>query len=197
MGSDGLYYTQAQIKDIIKYADDRGIRVVPEFDLPGHSTSWFVGYPEYASAPGPYKIERKWGIFNPTFNPTLNKTYEFFDAFFKEMSQLFPDEYMHIGGDENNGKQWNANQEIQKFMKEHNIPDNHSLQSYFNQKLLGILTKYHKKMVGWEEILHPNMPKNIVIQSWRGAQSLKEAATTGYQVILSKGYYIDLIHSSS
>ncbi len=66
MGSDGLYYSQAQIKDIIKYADDRGIRIVPEFDLPGHSTSWFVGYPEYASAPGPYKIERKWGVFNPT-----------------------------------------------------------------------------------------------------------------------------------
>ncbi len=196
MGSDGLYYTQVQIKDIIKYADDRGIRVIPEFDLPGHSTSWFVGYPEYASAPGPYKIERKWGVFDPTFNPTLDKTYEFFDAFFKEMAGLFTDDYMHIGGDENNGKQWNANQEIQKFMKEHNIQDNHSLQSYFNQKLLGILTKYHKKMVGWEEILHPNMPKNIVIQSWRGAKSLKEAATTGYQVILSKGYYIDLIHST-
>ncbi len=196
MGSDGLFYSQAQIKDIIKYADDRGIRVVPEFDLPGHSTSWFVGYPEYASAPGPYKIERKWGVFDPTFNPTLNKTYELFDAFFKEMSELFTDEYIHIGGDENNGKQWNANQEIQKFMKGHNIPDNHSLQSYFNQKLLGILTKYHKKMVGWEEILHPDMPKNIVIQSWRGAQSLMEAATTGYQVILSKGYYIDLNHST-
>ena len=196
MGSDGFYYTQAQIKDIIKYANDRGIRVVPEFDLPGHSTSWFVGYPEYASAPGPYKIERRWGIFDPTFNPTLEKTYKFFDEFFKEMSELFPDEYMHIGGDENNGKQWNANQEIQQFKKDQNIPDNHSLQSYFNQNLLGILTKYHKKMVGWEEILHPNMPKNIVIQSWRGAQSLKEAATTGYQVILSKGYYIDLNHST-
>ncbi len=112
------------------------------------------------------------------------------------MSQLFPDEYMHIGGDENNGKQWNANQDIQQFMKKHNIPDNHSLQSYFNQKLLGILTKYHKKMLGWEEILHSDMPKNIVIQSWRGVQSLKQAATKGYQAILSNGYYIDLNHST-
>ncbi|MHB1687864.1 MAG: beta-N-acetylhexosaminidase [Ignavibacteriaceae bacterium] len=192
MGSDGLFYTQVQIKDIIKYANDRGIRVVPEFDLPGHSTSWFVGYSQYASAPGPYSIERKFGVFDPTFNPTIEKTYEFLDKFFEEMSKLFPDEYMHIGGDENNGKQWNTNPEIQAFMKKHKIPDNQSLQSYFNKRLLTILTKYHKKMVGWEEILHPGMPKNIVIQSWRGEKSLENAASKGYQVILSKGYYIDL-----
>ncbi len=197
LGSDGLYYSQSQIKDIIQYAYDRGIFIVPEFDLPGHSTSWFVGYPEYASAPGSYTIERKFGIFNPTFNPTLEKTYKFLDKFFKEMSNLFPGEYMHIGGDENNGKQWNANPEIQAFMKKHNIPDNPSLQSYFNKRLLAILTKYHKKMVGWEEILHPGMPKSIVTQSWRGAKSLEEAATTGYQVILSKGYYIDLSQPTS
>ena len=197
MGSDGNYYTQAQIKDVIKYANDRGIRVIPEFDLPGHSTSWFVGYPQYASAPGPYKIERKWGVFNPTFDPTNPKTYVFLDKFIKEMAKLFPDKYMHIGGDENNGKQWDANPKIQKFMKRHKIPDNHALQAYFNQHLLKILTKYHKRMVGWEEILHKNMPKNIVIQSWRGEKSEQEAASKGYQVMLSKGYYIDLSQPTS
>ena len=204
MGSDGLFYTQDQVKDIIKYANERGIRVVPEFDLPGHSTSWFAGYPEYASLPAeqadshvPYKIERKWGVFDPTFNPTVEKTYKFLDAFFKEMCKLFPDEYMHIGGDENSGKQWDANPEIQAFMKKHNIPDNNSLQSYFNKRLLAILTKYHKKMVGWDEILHPGMPKNIVIQSWRGIKSLKDAVTKGYQVVLSNGYYIDLNQSAA
>ncbi len=197
MGSDGLYYTQRQIKEIIKYANDRGIRVVPEFDLPGHSTSWFVGYPEYASAPGPYSIERNFGTFNPTFNPTIEKTYKFLDEFFGEMSKLFPDDYMHIGGDENNGKQWSANREIQSFMKKNNISDNNSLQSYFNKRLLTILTKYHKKMIGWDEILQPDMPKSIVIQSWRGEKSIKEAASKGYQVIRSNGYYIDLNQPAS
>ncbi len=193
LGSDGFYYTQAQIREIISYAADRGIRVIPEFDIPGHATSWFVGYPELASAPGPYSIERGWGVKNPTFNPTLEKTYEFFDAFFKEMAQLFPDEYMHIGGDENNGKQWDANPQIQQFMKQHNIADNHALQSYFNKRILKILTKYGKKMVGWDEIFQPDMPVNIVIQSWRGKKAMVKAAQKGYRTILSNGYYIDLI----
>ena len=196
LGSDGNYYTQNQIKEIIKYADDRGIRVMPEFDLPGHATSWLTAYPEYASAPGPYSIERNWGVFDPTFNPVKKETYEFFDKFFKEMSELFTDDYIHIGGDENNGKQWDENPEIQKFMKENNIPDNHTLQSYFNTHLLKILTKYGKKMIGWDEIFHPDLPKSIVIQSWRGKESLEEAARLGYRGILSQGYYIDLNQST-
>jgi hexosaminidase len=193
LGSDGFYFTQQEIKDIIKYCDDRGIRVMPEFDIPGHSTSWFVGYPELSSAPGPYTIERRWGVFDPVFNPTKEETYQFFDKFFAEMTSLFPDEYMHIGGDENNGKHWNANQEIQQFKKENNIADNHELQTYFNKRILEILTKYGKKMVGWDEILQPGMPNTIVIQSWRGRKFLYESAGAGYTGILSNGYYIDLM----
>lgn len=196
LGSDGLYYTQEQIRDVLQYAEDRGIRVVPEFDIPGHATSWFVGYPELASAPGPYTIERKFGVKNPTFNPTKEETYEFMDAFFKEMTALFPDEYMHIGGDENNGKQWKANTQIQEYMKVNNIKDNHALQSYFNERILKILTKYNKKMVGWDEILQPGITKSIVIQSWRGKKSLYKAAEQGYPAILSNGYYIDLAWST-
>lgn len=195
--SDGLYYTQEQILDIIKYANDRGIRVIPEFDIPGHATSWFVAFPELASAPGPYNIERNWGIFNPTFDPSNEKTYEFFDKFFGEMSKLFNDEYFHIGGDENNGVQWNSNENIQKFMKEKNIKDNHQLQAYFNNRILEILTKYGKKMIGWDEILHPEMPTNIVIQSWRGKEALVKAAKAGYMGILSNGFYIDLVQPAS
>ncbi|VAX26736.1 beta-glycosyl hydrolase, partial [hydrothermal vent metagenome] len=131
LGSDGLYYTQTEMKEIIKYAGDRGIRIIPEFDVPGHTTSWFVGYPELASAPGPYQIERNWGVMDPTINPTKEETYEFLDNLFGEMTALFPDEYFHIGGDENNGKQWDANDSIQEFMKENNIKDNHDLQAYF------------------------------------------------------------------
>ena len=193
LSSDGYYYTQDQIKDIIKYAADRGIRVIPEFDVPGHSTAFLVAFPELASATGPYKIERKYGVFDPTFNPTIEATYNFFDKFFGEMAGLFSDEYFHIGGDENNGKQWNANKSIQNFMKKNNIPDDNSLQAYFNERILKILTKYGKKMIGWDEILHPDMPTNIVIQSWRGTQALIEAAKKGYSGILSNGYYIDLI----
>jgi hexosaminidase len=193
LGSDGFYYTHEQIKDVIAYAADRGIRVIPEFDIPGHTTSWFVGYPELASAPGPYEISRTWGIFDPVMDPTKEETYKFLDKFFKEMSNLFPDEYLHIGGDENNGNQWNANPHIQAFMKKHNIPDNSTLQSYFNRRVQKILAKYGKKMVGWDEIFQPDLPKDIIIHSWRGRKSLYEAAEKGYQSILSNGYYIDLI----
>jgi hexosaminidase len=192
-GSDGFYYSQEQIKEIIRYADERGIRVVPEFDVPGHTTSWFAGYPELASLPGPYEIERKFGIFDPSMDPSKETTYQFLDAFFKEMCALFPDNYFHIGGDENNGRQWNKSSSIQEFKKEKKLKDNHDLQSYFNRRLLAILTSYGKNMTGWDEILQPDMSTNILIQSWRGKESMIEAAKKGYKTILSNGYYIDLI----
>src|SRR6266478_1343597 len=114
-GSDGLFYTQEEIRDIVEYARDRGIRVVPEFDMPGHSTAWFSGYPELASGSGPYGIERKWGVFDPVMDPTDEKTYKFLNEFIGEMARLFPDQFFHIGGDEVNGKEWDANPKIQAF----------------------------------------------------------------------------------
>ena len=197
LGSDGNYYTQEQVKDIIAYARDRGIRVVPEFDIPGHSTSWLVGYPELGSAPGPYTIERRPGIFEPALDPTREEVYKFLDTFFGEMAALFPDDYLHIGGDENEGKQWDRNPAIQAFMKEKGIKDNHALQAYFNTRLLKILQKHKKKMIGWDEILQPELPKDIVIHSWRGTAALADAARKGYDGILSNGYYIDLIQPAS
>ncbi|HYK89918.1 MAG TPA: family 20 glycosylhydrolase, partial [Acidobacteriota bacterium] len=197
MGSDGKYFTQDQVKEVLAYARDRGIRVVPEFDMPGHTTAWFVGYPELATAPGPYQIERDWGIFDPAMDPSKEKVYQFLDAFIGEMAKLFPDEYFHIGGDENNGKQWNASAGVQAFKKEHNIPDNHALQAYFNKRLLEILTKHGKKMIGWDEILHPDLPKSIIIQSWRGQASLAQAARQGFAGILSNGYYLDYMWTAA
>lgn len=197
LGSDGNYYTQDQVKEIIAYARDRGIRVVPEFDIPGHSTSWLVGYPELGSAPGPYTIERRPGIFEPALDPTREDVYKFLETFLAEMAALFPDEYLHIGGDENEGKQWDRNPAIQAYMKEKGIKDNHALQAYFNQRLLKILQKNGKKMIGWDEILQPGLPKDVVIHSWRGTAALAEAARKGYNGILSNGYYIDLIHPAS
>ncbi len=197
MGSDGLYYTQEQAREIIAYARERGIRVVPEFDIPGHATSWLVGHPELGSAPGPYTIERKAGIFEPALDPTRAEVYKFLDVFFGEMAALFPDAYIHIGGDENEGKQWDRNPQIQAFMKEKNIKDHHALQTYFNQQLLQILKKHGKRMMGWDEIFQPDLPKDVVIHSWRGPASLAEAARLGYNGILSSGYYIDLIFPTS
>jgi hexosaminidase len=197
LGSDGLFYTQDQVREIIAYARDRGIRVMPEFDIPGHSTSWLVGYPEMGSAPGPYQIERGAGIFEPALDPTREQTYKFLDTFLGEMAALFPDAYMHIGGDENEGKQWDRNPQIQAFMKAKGIKDNHALQAYFNQRILKILQKHGKKMIGWEEILHPDLPQDAVIHSWRGPASLADAAKKGYDGILSAGYYIDLIYPAS
>ena len=106
LGSDGLYYTQDEVRGIIEYARDRGIRVVPEFDIPGHATSWLVGYPELAASPGPFQIIRTWGVHDPTLDPANPAVYTFLDAFIGEMASLFPDAYFHIGGDEVNGKEW-------------------------------------------------------------------------------------------
>ena len=192
LGSDGLFYTQEEIRDLIGYARDHGIRVVPEFDMPGHSTAWFVGYPELASGPGPYEIERKWGIFDPAMDPTNEKLYKFLDEFVGEMTKLFPDHYFHIGGDEVNGKQWDANAKIQEFKKSHGLKDNDALQAYFSQRLQKIVTKHAKAVVGWDEVFIPGVPKDIVIQSWRGQSSLAQAASQGYHGILSNGYYLDL-----
>jgi hexosaminidase len=197
MGSDGLYYTQDQVREIMAYARDRGIRVLPEFDMPGHATSWLVGHPEFGSAPGPNRIERKNGIFDPAFDPTREELYKFLEGFFTEMAQLFPDEYVHIGGDENEGHQWNNNAQIQAFMKAKGIKDNHALQGYFNQRVSKILQKLGKKMIGWDEILQPDLPKDTVIHSWRGPASLAEAARKGYDGILSSGFYIDLMYPAS
>jgi len=193
MGSDGLYYTQDQVRELIAYARERGIRVVPEFDMPGHATAWFVGYPELASGPGPYQIERQWGVFDPAMDPTREETYKFLDTFIGEMAGLFPDQFFHIGGDEVNGKEWDANPKIQAFMHAHGMKDNNDLQAYFNQRVEKIVAKNGKTMLGWDEILRPDLPKTIVIQSWRGPDSLAQAAKLGYRGLLSSGYYVDLM----
>ena len=197
MGSDGLFYTQEQVRDVIAYAHERGIRVIPEFDMPGHSTAWFVGYSDLASAPGPYTIERKWGVFDPAMDPTRESTYKFLDEFIGEMAKLFPDQFFHIGGDEVNGKQWDANPKIQEFMRAHSLKNNADLQAYFNTRVQKIVAKHGKTMEGWDEILRPDLPKSIVIQSWRGQQSLADAARQGYRGLLSSGYYLDLMGTAA
>lgn len=196
--SDGQFYTQSQIKDIVKYANDRGIRVIPEIGVPGHASAFLTAYPELASnKTRANNIERFSGIFNPALDPTIDKTYELLDTLFSEITPLFPDLYFHIGGDENEGKDWDESELIQKFMKTHNFKNNHELQTYFNIKLQKILNKYGKILMGWDEIMTENMPKSAIIHSWRGKHeglpqsTLIEAAKKGYKTVLSSGFYID------
>jgi hexosaminidase len=197
VASDGMYYTQQDIHDIVTYADQRGIRVVPEFVVPAHTTAILTAYPEFASVKRAYKFQRYFGVFDPVMDPTNEKLYSFLEKLFTEMVSLFPDEYFHIGGDENTGKDWESTPHIKSFMKEKGMQKYMDLQTYFNQRLLPIIRKTGKTMMGWDEILQPGVPKEIVIQSWRGNEDYYKSIRLGYKAILSYGYYIDLIQPAS
>jgi len=170
-GSDGLYYSQEDIRAFVQYARNRGIRVVPEFDLPGHAASWLTGYPELGSGSGPFHLFRTWGGHDAVFDPAKPAIYQFLDAFLGEMASIFPDAFVHIGGDE--------------------VAVLRDGQTEFNRQLRQILLKHGKRMEGWDEILDRNLPTDILIQSWRGTASLAEGAKAGYSGILSTGFYLD------
>jgi hexosaminidase len=201
LGSEGQYYTQAEISDFVAYARDRGIRVVPEFDMPGHSRALVSAYPELASGPGPYRAGRIGGdsstssgsIADNALDPTREGTYKFLEKFIGEMAGLFPDAFFHIGGDEVDNKLWDSNAKIREFIRAYGMKNNRDLQAYFNQRLQKIVSKHGKIMMGWDEVLHPDLPKTVVVHSWRGQDSLAAAAKQGYRGLLSYGYYLDLM----
>lgn len=188
LGSNGDYYTQAQLKEMVKYAADRGIMIVPEFDMPGHSQSWFAGYPELASLPGPYRPgpRTQWqndhpdpsrpkttsiadlinNMVSPTFNATDEKVYKFLDKFIGEMTTIFPSGYVHIGADENNGMAWKLNPKILDWMKKHKMQTTDELQRYFVARVHDILKKHDRRMIGWEEIYNDKLPKDAIVHKW-------------------------------
>ncbi|TDE45043.1 beta-N-acetylhexosaminidase [Flavobacterium rhamnosiphilum] len=218
MASDGNYYTQEEIKNIVKYADERGILVVPEIDVPGHGTAILMAYPEIGSKVvnlnsdsiesktqvsgiTSYSLERNAGIFSPTLDPSNPKTYQLLSEIFDEVCPLFSGSYFHIGGDENEGKDWDSNPKIQEFMKRKKLANNHELQTYFTMQLIPMLKKHHKELMGWEEIMTKNMSKDAIIHSWKGVnegvpagKSLVDAVKGGYKTVLSNGYYVDLVY---
>jgi hexosaminidase len=218
LASDGEFYTQEEIKGIVKYAADRGILVVPEIDVPGHASAILTAYPEIgskmvefsngtsenkmqATALATYGIERNAGIFSPTLDPSNPKTYQLLSSIFDEICPLFPGEYFHIGGDENEGKDWDNNPKIQEFKKKNNLVTNHDLQTYFTMKLIPMLKKHRKQLMGWEEIMTKDMSKEAIIHSWKGVnegvpagKSLVDAVKGGYKTVLSNGYYVDLVY---
>jgi hexosaminidase len=195
--SDGLFYTQEDAKQIVAYARARGIRVVPEFEMPGHSTAWLVAYPELASGTKPDSIRREFGISPYAIDPTREQTYIFIGRFLTEMTTIFPDAYVHIGGDETPAPDWKSNPRILAFMKAHQLKDNDALQAYFNTRILKIVARLHKHMMGWDEVLTPGLPKDVVVQSWRGQASLIKGAKLGYPGVLSAPYYLDAMHPAS
>ncbi len=165
VGAEENFYTQENIKEIITYADQRGIRVVPEFDVPGHCTAMLKAYPQLASVKMEYELQRYFGVFDPALDVTKEYTYAFLDTLFTEMSRLFPDEYFHIGGDENTGKDWERSPDTKAYMQQKGMTTYLQLQTEFISRLLPILQKNGKKMMGWDEILQPGVPHDIMIQS--------------------------------
>jgi hexosaminidase len=188
-GSGGTYYSQDEVREIIAYARDRGIRVVPEFDMPCHARSWFQGYPDLASSQDPSQ--------SSAMDPTRESTYKFLAGFIGEMAALFPDSYFHTGGDECDAKEWETNPRIQEFMRAQAVEDGAALQALFTARIHKIVAGHKKIMEGWDEVLRANTPKDVVIQSWRGPNSLAEAARGGYRGVLSSGYYLDLNQSAA
>jgi hexosaminidase len=190
-GSNGEFYTQDEMREVVAYARARGIRIVPEFDMPGHSISWMVGYPQLASSKGPFHTILVWGDNGEAMDPTRETTYVFLNRFIGEMTKIFPDAYFHIGGDEVDGKIWPSNPRIARFMKRKGFEKPSQLQTYFSQRLQRIVEKHGRKPIGWDEILVPGLPKSVMVQSWRGVDSLAAGARQGYRGILSAPYYLD------
>ena len=198
------YYTQAEVREVLAYAAARGIRVVPEFDLPGHAGALIAAYPRLASkADSSTALPTRWGVLNIAIDPTRETTYSLLDSLLTEMTGLFPDPYFHLGGDENDGQQWRRNPRIVAFMQEKGFvklngqPDKHQLQTYFNRRVLAMLQKAGKTMVGWDEILAPDLPAPVVIESWRGPKGVLEAARLGHPTLRANGYYLDLYQSAA
>ena len=191
LGAHSQYYSQAQIRDLVTYARDRAIRIVPEFDLPGHPLAILTAYPELAS--GPTAGANYISAMNSALNPTIPETYAFLDGLFGEMAGLFPDPYFHVGGDEVTGEHWAKNPQIQAFMAAKGLKSKVELEGYFHDQLAALLRRRGKIVIGWEEIGRVETGKDTVIQAWRGSGSMAKATALGHPVIVSAGYYLDLL----
>ncbi len=191
-GSGGEYYSQDDMKEIVAYAAQRGIRVVPEFDLPGHISSWLAGYPDLATRAASYKREKGYGIFPAVLNPSRQATFQFLSGLFAEMAPIFPDEYVHVGGDEVLLDHWKESEEVGQFMKDKGIRQHSDLRLLFAVNCEAILDRLGKKMIGWDDIIHREWAteKNVV-QAWHGHEELYRAANMGFSALSSSGWYLD------
>lgn len=204
--SQGQYYTQTEVRDLVAYAAARGIRVVPELDLPGHASAIGMAYPELLAWPDktvdqqgirPLPAERRFGVFAPVLDISSAATWQFIQALVAEWRQLFPDPYLHIGGDEVKADHWLVNSKIQRLMQQQQLADGHALQAYFNRQLAQVLQHQQRRMIGWDETLHPALPQTTVVQSWQGQDALGAAVRAGHPSLLSAGFYLDMPQSAS
>ena len=197
----GGFYTQEQIKEVIKYAEDRNITIVPEIDIPGHSMAALAAYPELSTKKEPKFVNpgskfAEWYaggkfkmLIENTLNPADEKVYDFIDKVFTEVATLFPGKYIHMGGDEAYHGYWEEDAMVQKFMKKNNIKDSHELQSYFVKRVEKIISSKGKKMIGWDEILEGGLAEGAAVMSWQGMKGGIEAAKMGHEVVMTPTTY--------
>ena len=180
----GGFYTQEEIKDIIKYAEERFIEIIPEIDMPGHTASLIASYPELGTLKEKTEVKKIWGVQDEILIPTEN-TFNFLDNLFKEIADIFPSSYVHIGGDEARKKQWIESEVVQKLMEKLEIEDEDSLQTYFIGRVQKILNNYEKKIIGWDEIIEGGLVNDATVMSWRGEEGGIFAAKAGNNAIMS------------
>ncbi|MDR1414593.1 MAG: beta-N-acetylhexosaminidase [Odoribacteraceae bacterium] len=181
----GGFYTREQIQEVVQYAADRFITVIPEIELPGHALAALAAYPELGCTGGPYNVATWWGVFNEVFCAGNEQTFAFLEGVLEEVIPLFPSEYIHIGGDECPKVRWKACRKCQARIKAEGLADEHELQSYFVQRMERFLNARGKKIIGWDEILEGGISKTATVMSWRGTKGGIEAAKLGNRVVMS------------
>ena len=185
------HYSGDDLRRIVAAAADLGIRVVPELDMPGHVTSWLAAYPEWGCEPA--VATDRFGVHEACLNPADESVYAAIETLLTELCELFPDEYVHIGGDEVHPRWWSEDAPIQQFMAQQSLADTAQLQAYFNRRVCQMLRSLGRQPIGWDEALHEDMP-DMLIQNWRGASTRDRALARGLDCLVSSGYYLDLFY---
>ncbi|MHC2992390.1 hypothetical protein OB13_12620 [Pontibacter sp. HJ8] len=194
----GGYYTQEEAKEIVRYAADRHITVIPEIEMPGHSSAALTAYPELGCpGTGPYQVEQTWGIFDDIYCAGKDSTFTFLQNVLDEVMEIFPSNYIHVGGDESPKANWRNCQLCQKRIRDEGLKDEHELQSYFIQRMEKYINSKGRTIIGWDEILEGGLAPNAIVMSWRGEEGGIDAASQGHQVIMTPGPYVYLDHSQS
>ncbi len=181
----GGFYTQDQIRDIVSYAKERFIDVVPEIEMPGHSTAVLAAYPELGCTGGPYEVAMTWGVFKDVYCAGKEQTFKFLEDVLDEVCELFPSRYVHIGGDECPKDLWQECEKCQKRIKDEDLKDEHELQSYFIKRIEKYLEYKNKRLIGWDEILEGGIAPEATVMSWRGIRGGIEATQLGHDVIMT------------
>jgi hexosaminidase len=190
----GGFYTQEQIKDVVKYAQERYITVVPEIEMPGHAVAALTTYPHLSCTGGPFEVEKKWGVFDDIFCAGNEQTFTFLEDVMTEVLALFPSKIVHIGGDEAPKTRWKECPKCQKRIKDEGLKDEHELQSYFIQRMEKFLNAKGRTIIGWDEILEGGLAPNAYVMSWRGTEGGIAAAKQHHYVVMTPGSHVYFDH---